>query len=185
MNHDKQALFLAYRETGSLIQVAAKFGMKMRELVQVLCPDSVKNHINTPRITQNTKGGPRQRGVSQGWREIGGKRKYFRSKWEANYGRYLELLKKSGQITDWHHEPDTFWFDGIKRGVCSYLPDYKITMPDGTFYYVEVKGFMDAKSKTKLKRMQKYYPTVLVVLIDGSWFSKNRNKLASVIPDWE
>ena len=61
-----------------------------------------------------------------GWREIGGKRKYFRSKWESNYARYLQFLKEHKQIEDWHHECETFWFEGIKRGVCSYLPDFKV-----------------------------------------------------------
>ena len=51
-----------------------------------------------------------------GWREIGGIKKYYRSRWEANYARYLEWLKQRGEISDWKHEPETFWFEPIKRG---------------------------------------------------------------------
>jgi hypothetical protein len=36
-----------------------------------------------------------------GWREIGGYRKFYRSKWEANYARYLEWLRARGEITAW------------------------------------------------------------------------------------
>jgi len=61
-----------------------------------------------------------------GWRVIGGIRKYYRSKWEANYARYLEWLKSKGEIQGWLHEPETFWFDGIKRGCLSYLPDFRV-----------------------------------------------------------
>lgn len=55
----------------------------------------------------------------QGWREVGGKRCYFRSKWEANYARYLQWMKDQGKIAEWEHEPETFWFEAIKRGTWS------------------------------------------------------------------
>jgi hypothetical protein len=29
---------------------------------------------------------------------------------------------------------------------------------DGSHYWIEAKGYMDAKSKTKIKRFNKYYP---------------------------
>ncbi len=95
---------------------------------------------------------PRQR--HKGWREIGGKRHYFKSLWEANYARFLQWLKEQGKIENWQYEPDTFWFDKIKRGVNNYTPDFKIThlkpvkYIDGRssqFEYVEVKGYMDSK----------------------------------------
>ena len=87
-----------------------------------------------------------------GWREIGGIRKYYRSRWEANYARYLEFLKVNGEIEKWEHEPETFWFEGIKRGVMSYLPDFRVTEKNGDIVFHEVKGWMDARSITKIKR---------------------------------
>lgn len=120
-----------------------------------------------------------------GWRVIGGKRKYFRSKWEANYARYLELLKSKGQLREWEHEPETFWFKGVKRGCVSYLPDFRLTEMSGKVAYHEVKGFMDAKSHTKIKRMAKYYPKVTVRVIDEKWFRHNNKILSGIIPDWE
>jgi hypothetical protein len=91
---------------------------------------------------------------------------FARSRWEANIGAYLQFLKEKNEIKDWEHEPKTFWFLEIKRGVRSYLPDFFITNNDDSTYYIEVKGYMDAKSKTKLKRMAKYYPDVKVDVIE-------------------
>lgn len=126
-----------------------------------------------------------KRKISQGWREIGGKRCYFRSLWEANYARYLEWLKANDAIADWEHEPHTFWFDAIKRGVRSYKPDYKVTEKDGSHWWAEVKGYMDPRSNTKLKRMAKYHPKEDVRVIDKTWFSKNNAKMRSLIAGWE
>ena len=124
------------------------------------------------------------RNSNAGWREIGGKKKYFRSKWEANYARHLEFCKKHELIIDWLHEPHTFWFEGIKRGVCSYLPDFKVIM-EGGHHWVEVKGYMDARSKTKIKRLKKYYPDEKIIVIDSMWFKKNNAKMAALCSGWE
>lgn len=119
------------------------------------------------------------------WRKIGDKEKYYRSRWEANYARYLEFLKQQGQILNWEHEPQTFWFEGIKRGCISYLPDFKIFEKDGTHYWVEVKGYYDDRSLTKIRRFNKYFPNEKLKVIDKVWFKENSNKLKGLIPDWE
>jgi hypothetical protein len=119
------------------------------------------------------------------WREIGGRRIYARSRWEANYARYLEWLKVNGQIKEWEHEPETFWFVGIRRGCCSYLPDFKVTENNGSSGFHEVKGWFDARSKTKIKRMAKYHPTVSLRIIAAPWFKENGRKLSGIIPNWE
>lgn len=109
----------------------------------------------------------------QGWREIDGRKIYFRSNWEFKFAKWLQRLKEFNAIQDWEHEPQTFWFDAIKRGTRSYLPDFKVTSSDGTHYWVEVKGYMDAKSKTKIKRFNKYYPNESLVIADSKWFKQN------------
>ena len=121
----------------------------------------------------------------QSWRNIGGKRIFARSAWEANYARYLEFLKQNGNIQDWEHEPDTFWFEKIKRGVRSYLPDFKVTELDGSIVYYEVKGYMDARSKTKINRMKKYYPRVALRVIDSKSYTALAKQISGLIPDWE
>ena len=120
-----------------------------------------------------------------GKREVGGNNIYFRSKWEANYARYLEWLKINGNIQSWEHESEVFWFEGIKRGCVSYLPDFKIMNNDGSIEYHEVKGWMDARSKTKLKRMAKYYPDKKVVVISAKEYKAIEKSVSSLITDWE
>ena len=122
---------------------------------------------------------------TQGWRTIWGKNYYFRSMWEANYARWLSGQKQAGLIKEWEHEPETFWFLEIKRGVRSYLPDFRVTHNDDSVSYYEVKGFYDAKSVTKINRFRKYYPDHKLILIDKKWFEANSKKLRVVIPHWE
>ncbi len=120
----------------------------------------------------------------QGWYVVGDKRYYFRSNWERRYALYLEILKRHGEISDWQYEPDTFWFDKIKRGVRSYKPDFKVTHKNGSIEYIEVKGYMDSKSATKIKRMRIYHPTVVIRLVQREWFSQNAKALKALCKDW-
>jgi len=121
--------------------------------------------------------------VKRGMVTIGGKKFFARSSWECNISAYLEFLKSKKEIKDWEHEVETFWFEKIKRGVRSYLPDFKITNNDGSTYFIEVKGWMDDKSKTKLKRMKLYYPNIKIEVIDNDVY-KSIKKWSSVIKDW-
>lgn len=120
-----------------------------------------------------------------GWREIGGINKYYRSKWEANYAKYLEWLKSNKQIKEWKHEPITFWFDGVKRGCVSYLPDFWVQENDGKEAYHEVKGWMDDRSKTKIRRMAKYHPKVKLIVIDSKGYEALKKSVQSLVPGWE
>lgn len=120
----------------------------------------------------------------------GGKREdldglYVRSAWEANYCRYLNWLIEQGEITNWEFEPDTFEFKNIKRGTRFYTPDFKITNPDGSIEYHEIKGWMNQKSRTKLKRMAKYYPDVKVIVIDSEAYHALAKDVRGFIPNWE
>ncbi len=117
----------------------------------------------------------------RGYYKIGGKKMYFRSLWEANYALYVDYLQKTGKIKKWEFEVDTFWFNNIKRGVRSYLPDFKITNNDESIEYHEIKGYMDAKSITKLKRMKKYYPNTKIVLIEGNTYKDLKNKMGAFL----
>lgn len=105
-----------------------------------------------------------------GWYVIGDRRIYMRSSWEYKYALLLEEKKRALIIKEWEFEPKTFWFENILRGVRSYLPDFRITWPDDSIEYHEVKGWMDPKSATKIKRMAKYHPEVkLEVLIKKAY----------------
>ncbi len=120
----------------------------------------------------------------QEWAEIGGKRCFFRSRWEYRYALYLELMKQNKYVIECEHEPKVFYFEGIKRGTTNYKPDFKVTFPSGKEEWFEIKGYMDAKSKTKIKRMAKYYPDLVLRVIDKTWFSENSKKLKAIIKNW-
>jgi hypothetical protein len=119
----------------------------------------------------------------QFWATIGDKPPiYFRSTWEYYYAIFLEKLRAENKIIDWKHEPKCFWFEGIKRGVRSYLPDFCITHLNGTEEWSEVKGYFDSKSQTKMKRMAKYYPEVKIRLVGADWFKINLKSCKALEP---
>jgi hypothetical protein len=119
--------------------------------------------------------------VKRGWYDINGKRMFFRSKWEVNYALYLDFLVKQKQIREWLYEKDVFIFDKIKFGTRSFRPDFKIINNDSSVEYHEIKGWMDRRSETKLKRMRKYYPKIKVVLVDQVYYKNLVKKVGRVI----
>jgi hypothetical protein len=72
-----------------------------------------------------------------------------RSSWEANFVRVLKIYK-----IDFEFEPTVFSFP-IKRGTRGYTPDFLLNRNHD---WVEIKGYLDDKSKIKLKRFKRYYP---------------------------
>lgn len=73
----------------------------------------------------------------------------YRSAWEGNFARILVSFG-----IGFEYEPKTFYFP-LKRGAIAYTPDFYLTK---TKEYVELKGWLDPKSATKLTRFKKYYP---------------------------
>lgn len=110
---------------------------------------------------------------------------YVRSRWEANYARYLIHLKEQGTIASWEYEPDTFEFARIARGNRHYTPDFKVTLPDGSVEYHEVKGWMNDDSRVKLNRMARYYPDVKIILIDQKVYRGLAKSMRDTLPGWE
>lgn len=114
-------------------------------------------------MTQRQYNGPT---TKKGWYTSGDRKYYLKSSWELSYAQYLDSELTNGKIVEWEYEPDTFWFDRIKRGVRSYTPDFKVKYLNGEVQYHEVKGYLDSKSKTKLNRMRIYHPEIEMVLVD-------------------
>ena len=120
-----------------------------------------------------------------GWHTFNRKRYYFRSRWEVNYARYLERLRKAKEIQRWEYEPTTFIFEKILRGTRSYTPDFLVTLPDGTQQYREIKGWMDSRSRIQQVRMRRYYPKVPLMMIDSAAYKALQKQEASATPGWE
>lgn len=116
-------------------------------------------------------------------RANGGKREdlnntYFRSSWEANMARYFNFAK-----IEWEYEPKCFIFPNIRRGNVSYTPDFYLPETDT---WIEVKGWMDTKSITKLKRFEKNFPEEFKKLeIIGPNEYKEFAKWKRLISGWE
>jgi hypothetical protein len=111
---------------------------------------------------------------------------YFRSAWEANYARYLNLLVKMKVVEYWAFEPETFWFENIRRGTRSFLIDFKVKYAnEDKPVYVEIKGYMDKKSKTKISRFRKYYPQHRLEVIGAKEYYALRDRWSSAISTWE
>lgn len=135
--------------------------------------DNKCDDLTTSGINRNAKGGKRN--------DLGF---YVRSKWEANYARYLKWLENIGEIARWEYEPDTFEFP-IRRGTKFYTPDFKVFDSDGTYEYHEVKGWMNQRSKTQLKRMTKYYPDERVIVIDSDAYYALAKDVKRLVDNWE
>lgn len=170
-------------------ETLAIMSMKSKESQAAMTPEQKAEKVLKMMKTKEAKGNlviPRPHATwKAGWRNIGGINKYYRSRWEANYARYLEWLKSLGEIKDWKHEPKTFWFEGVKRGAVSYLPDFWVQENSGSEAYHEVKGWMDDRSKTKIKRMAKYHPDVKLIVIDGKAYRSIERKVKELIHGWE
>jgi hypothetical protein len=112
---------------------------------------------------------------------------YLRSRWEANYCRWLNfLIRYEDEIIKWEYEKQTFYFDKIKRGTTSYTPDFKVYFKDGHIEYHEVKGWDYPRGVTARKRMAKYFPEIKLLVFDESFFKDIKRKhIDKVIPNWE
>jgi hypothetical protein len=119
--------------------------------------------------------------VQRGYYDINGLNIFLRSKWEANYALYLDFLVKQKLILKWEYESDVFIFDKIKFGTRSYRPDFKIFNNNGSIEYHEIKGWMDKKSMTKIKRMEIYYPNIKLLVLRRKEYSEILKKLRGII----
>lgn len=108
----------------------------------------------------------------------------FRSGWEMNYARYLNLLIAEGEIASWEYEPKIFEYP-VKRGNRLYKPDFLVHYPDGTHAWHEVKGWMDNDSRIKLKRFGIHYPEEVMVLVDSKEYKRIEREYRDQIPMWE
>lgn len=90
------------------------------------------------------------------------------------------------------YEPKRFYFRDIHE---SYLPDWRLKnidpiMLDGQTYheiYIELKGYLDNKSKRQLKNIRRYYAKkgVMVILIDAEQYKKLEQDFSEGIEGWE
>ncbi len=140
------------------------------------------------RIAKGSLMAPREndtRSWKQGWRTIGGQRCFFRSTWEANYARFLDMVLAEGQIRSWEHEQEVFWFEGARRRNLAYVPDFRVTGLDGNEVYHEVKGWMDQRSLINISKMAEHFPAVALRVVDKDRYHEIRRLFQWIIEGWE
>lgn len=122
------------------------------------------------------------RGYKHGWIIFGERVLFVRSSWDANICAFLQFQKDQGLIKEWEYEPETYWFSGVKRGTNSYKPDFRITPinPLEPKHVIEVKAYWTSKDTVKMKRMNKYFPSLPVSIICNT---KTTHELKSTYPD--
>lgn len=110
----------------------------------------------------------------------------YRSGWERNVARYLDHLVATGEVERVEYEPERFFFP-VKRGNKSYLPDFKVWYPDGSYEWWEVKGYMDNDSKIKLRRFALHHTeeSLKLKLIDRPAYMKIKTEFENVLEGWE
>lgn len=110
----------------------------------------------------------------------------MRSGWERNIARYLDHLVAEGTVDTWEYEPERFPFP-VKRGNKSYLPDFKVWYPDGSYEWWEVKGYMDNDSKIKLRRFALHHTeeSMKLKLIDRPAYMKIKAEFEGKLEGWE
>lgn len=123
---------------------------------------------------------------SKGGRRADVGNQYFRSRWEANYARWLNfhIANTADDVASWTYEPRTFSFP-VKRGTMSYTPDFLVTFRDGHTEWHEVKGWLTQQGATALKRFAKYYPDETLVLIDEPAYKAIAKVASPLIEGWE
>ena len=156
----------------------SKISLKSKEFFANLSPEA-KERITDKILNTRMKNGKwnsksekiYSRGKSGKRKDLG---KFFRSKLEANYARYLKFCK-----IEYEYETKVFWFENIKRGTRSYTIDFYIPSEDK---YIETKGWLDKKSITKLKRLKKYYPEIFAktIIVKQSLSENDKIKLIDI-----
>lgn len=120
----------------------------------------------------------RKYSAKTGKREDLGNR-FFRSAWEANFARILNHVG-----IEWEYEPKTFDFKDITRGTVNYTPDFYL--PEFG-KWIEIKGWMDKKSKLKIDRFRKRYPdeAANLIIITSAEYKFLDKIFRSRIEGWE
>lgn len=126
--------------------------------------------------------------------------KYFRSSWERNFARILNLWIEKGILLKWEYEPHRFEFPvKNKSGACShYTPDFGVSINPEWIdevdtilnhstlnMFIEVKGYLDSTGKCKIKRMGTHFPDTTLVVVGIKEYKRLEKEYREQIGEWE
>lgn len=110
---------------------------------------------------------------------------YFRSSWDANIARYLNLLQQCGEVRSWGYETRTFQFHNATVKPFTYTPDFEVVTPSGDTEYWEVKGWKDKKWEHKLALFRKTYPEERLRVINQREYLSIEKQFSFKVDAWE
>ena len=89
-------------------------------------------------------------------RKVGGKTYTFRSRWEYNVAKWLQMRLENGEIEKWEFEPKAFCLKRSNGQTVGYLPDFRV-IGLGETYYIEVKGRMTDEDEEKIELFREQF----------------------------
>ena len=96
---------------------------------------------------------------------------YVRSRWEANFARYLIYTNQQFQ-----YEPESFLLSDGR----TYTPDFKV----GDTYF-EVKGWWTDSAKEKFEMFRQQFQHIQMKIVDGTEYNQIETEYSNIIPNWE
>lgn len=96
---------------------------------------------------------------------------YVRSRWEANFARYLIHTNQQFQ-----YEPESFVLSDGR----TYTPDFKV----GDTYF-EVKGWWTDSAKEKFEMFRQQFQHIQMKIVDGTEYNQIETEYSNIIPNWE
>ena len=99
----------------------------------------------------------------------------FKSSWEANFARILNLL-----ALEWEYEKHSFALD-----TRAYFPDFKVFINDNMYYWVEIKGMWDSQSLKKVWTFKDRFREEQMLIIDSDLYMLLEEKYAGIVANWE
>lgn len=96
---------------------------------------------------------------------------YVRSRWEANFARYLIHTNQQFQ-----YESDSFVLSDGR----TYTPDFKV----GDIYF-EVKGWWTDNAREKFEMFCQQFQHIQMKIVDGTEYNRIESEYSNIIPNWE
>ncbi len=100
---------------------------------------------------------------------------YVRSRWEANFARYLNYMGMP-----YEYEPKTFSLSDT----LTYTPDFRIHH-HGIDIYIELKGWMSDKCKQKIDTFRIVCPNEHLLVVGADKYKALAKVYEPIIPNWE
>jgi hypothetical protein len=73
----------------------------------------------------------------------------------ASKAETIFAIDMDERALNWMYEPERLdWIPPARK----YTPDFKVMRRDGSFFFVEFKGYLRPNDKTKMKAIRKQYP---------------------------